>query len=97
MEENKKIDFNLNLINRNNLTVSGTNKIISLKPELIQLDTVLGGLIIGGKNLELKKLNAGNNTAEILGTINNIKFVENADKTPFFRKLFKWFLPLIYN
>lgn len=89
MDENKKIDFNLTLINRNNLSVTGTNKIISLKPELIQLDTVLGGLIIGGKNLELKKLNSGGNTAEILGTINNIKFVENADKTPFFRKLFK--------
>ncbi len=89
MDENKKLDFNLNLINRNNLTVTGTNKIISLKPELIQLDTVLGGLIIAGKNLELKKLNSGGNIAEILGTINSIKFVESADKTPFFRKLFK--------
>ena len=89
MEENKKPEFNLILNNRKNLTVAGTNKIISLKPELIQLDTVLGGLIISGKNLELNKLNAGDNKAELTGIVNNIKFIEPSDKTPFFRKIFK--------
>ena len=88
-EKNYKIDFILNLINKNNLTITGADKIISLKPDLIQLNTILGGLMVTGKNLELKKLNSGDNKAEIIGTINSIKFLDRPDKTPFFRKIFK--------
>ncbi len=88
-ENNKKINFNLTLNNQDNLKVTGANKIISLKPDLIQLDTILGGLIIGGKNLELKQLNSGTNIAEITGIINSVKFLEVGDKTSFFRKIFK--------
>lgn len=88
-EKNYKIDFILNLINKNNLTITGADKIISLKPDLIQLNTILGGLMVTGKNLELKKLNSGDNKAEIVGTINSIKFLDQPDKTPFFRKIFK--------
>lgn len=96
-ENNKKINFNLTLNNQDNLKVTGANKIISLKPDLIQLDTVLGGLIIGGKTLELKQLNSGNNIAEITGIISSIKFVEVGDKSSFFRKIFKWYLQQIIN
>ena len=88
-ENNKKINFNLTLNNQDNLKVTGANKIISLKPDLIQLDTILGGLIIGGKNLELKQLNSGTNIAEITGIINSVIFLEVGDKTSFFRKIFK--------
>lgn len=88
-ENNKKINFNLTLNNQDNLKVTSANKIISLKPDLIQLDTILGGLIIGGKNLELKQLNSGTNIAEITGIINSVKFLEVGDKTSFFRKIFK--------
>ncbi len=101
MEENskktEKIDFILNLINQNNLTITGANKLISLKPDLIQLDTIMGGLIIHGQNLELSKLNSGGNIAEVVGTITEIKFLSTHNKTPFFRKLFKWFFPQLIN
>ena len=79
----------INLINKKELTVGGTNKVISLKPDLIQLDTVLGGLIISGQNLELIKLDNITNRAEIKGEINSLKFIENKEKQPFFRKIFK--------
>ena len=77
------------LSNKQNLSVSGTNKIISLKPELIQLDTVYGGLIISGEKLELVKLDNATTRAEINGNINAIKFLQGKDKEPFFRKIFK--------
>ena len=77
------------LSNRTNLSVSGTNKVISIKSDLIQLDTVFGGLIITGEQLELIKLDNTTTRAEISGTINSFKFVESKEKEHFFRKIFK--------
>ena len=84
-----KKEQNLTLINRQNLTISGTTKIISLKPDLIQLNTVMGGIIITGTNLELINLDNSTNKAEINGNVNAIKYVEGKNKEPFFRKIFK--------
>lgn len=77
------------LSNKKNLSVSGTNKIISLKPDLIQLNTNYGGLIIVGNNLELVKLDNATTRAEITGTINELKFIETKNKENLFRKIFK--------
>ncbi len=79
----------LNLINRKNLSVTGVNKVISLKPDLIQLDTVQGGLMISGSNLELIKLDNTTNKADITGQIDTLKYIGEKDKQPFFRKIFK--------
>ena len=77
------------LSNRKNLSISGTNKIISLKPDLIQLDTVFGGLLILGNNLELITLDNTSTKAEISGEINALKFADLKNKEPLFRKIFK--------
>jgi hypothetical protein len=77
------------LSNKKNLSVSGTNKIISLKPDLIQLNTVFGDLLILGSKLELVKLDNATTRAEISGEINSIKFTESKIKEPLFRKIFK--------
>lgn len=91
-ENNKIINEQLiTLNNRQNLNISGTNKIISLKPDLIQLSTNLGGIVINGENLELVKLDNNSTIAEIKGIINSIKFVQDIKKEPLFRKLFKWY------
>ena len=87
--EKEKKEQLIILSNKQNLSVSGTNKIISLKPELIQLDTVFGGLIVSGEKLELVKLDNSTTRAEINGNINAIKFLQEKDKEPFFRKIFK--------
>ena len=99
IKENKKIEKEQLIVlnNKKNLSVSGTNKIISLKPDLIQLDTVYGGLMIIGENLELVKLDNTTTRAEINGNVNSIKFVEGKNKEPLFRKIFKWFLILFHN
>ena len=92
--ENKQqnAEQTINLINKKELFITGANKIISLKPDLIQLNTVNGGLIIEGENLELVKLDNQNARAEIKGEVNAIKFTEVKTKRNFFRKIFKWFL-----
>ena len=79
----------IKLLNRQELSISGVNKIISLKPDLIQLDSNYGGIIITGQNLELLNLNNDNNTTQIKGDVNLIRFVEGKSKEPLFRKIFK--------
>lgn len=79
----------ITLTNRQNLSITATNKIISLKPDLIQLDTSFGGIIVSGDKLELIKLDDTSTRAEILGDINSIKFVQGKSKESFFRKIFK--------
>ena len=77
------------LSNRQNLSVSGVVKIISLKPDLIQLDTNYGGLMITGEKLELVKLDNSTTRAEITGRVFSLKYLEERVKEPFFRKMFK--------
>lgn len=88
-EKDPKKEQLIILNNKENLSISGTNKIISLRPDLIQLDTVFGGLIITGTNMELIKLDNSTTRAEINGDINSLKFIQGKSKEPFFRKLFK--------
>lgn len=90
--ENKNIEKEqlIVLSNKKNLSVSGTNKVISLKPDLIQLNTNYGGLIIIGDNLELIKLDNSTTRAEITGNISGMKFInETKNKENIFRKIFK--------
>lgn len=90
--ENPKLQEKEQLIilsNKKNLSISGTEKIISLKPDLIQLETNYGGLVINGENLELVKLDNSTTRAEISGNINGIKFISIKEKESLFRKIFK--------
>lgn len=92
--EKEEIKKNINsqeiiLKDKSKLSISGTNKIISLKPELIQLSTNFGGIMIYGENLELINLNDNSGIANIIGNINTIKFASNNKKENLFRKLFK--------
>lgn len=94
MENNKEIKKTekeqlIVLSNRKNISISGTNKIISLKPDLIQLETTFGNLLIGGNNLELIKLDNVSTRAEIAGNISSLRFTETKSKEPIFRKIFK--------
>ena len=82
------------LSNKKNLSISGTNKIISLKQDIIQLDTVFGIVQILGNDLELIKLDNVSTRAEISGNINSFKFLEEKNKEPLFRKIFKWYFQL---
>ena len=95
MESNKIENEQLIVLsNRKNISISGTNKIISLKPDLVQLDTNHGNLLIIGNNLELIKLDNSTSRAELSGNINEIKFLNQKNKESFLRKIFKWYFKL---
>lgn len=79
----------ITLANKSSLSISGTEKIISLKSDLIQLATNYGGIAITGNGLELIKLDNNSTTAEIKGNINSIRFVEGKSKQSILGKIFK--------
>lgn len=93
MEEKIKENAEQKIVlqNRKELSISGTNKVISIKSDLIQLETNYGGIQIVGTNLELVNLDNQSLCAKICGYIQAIKFVQGKSKESFLRKIFKWF------
>jgi len=103
MEEHKIITSNkpnqehsLQLINRKNLTITGINKIISVKPDLLQLKSNNGDIIITGQNMEVIKLDLEQQSVVLNGKFDSIKYLEN-NKTPLLKKIFKWYFFLQTN
>ena len=79
----------LTLSNRNLLTIDGIEKLISIKPNLVQLNSSFGAIIIEGKNLELIDLNNESKVIKLKGEIDAIKYTESKNNN-FLRKIFKW-------
>ena len=78
------------LTNKDELKITGVNKINSLDPKHFNLDTTLGTLIVLGLNLEMNQLDSVNKTILIKGEIESISYKsENKVKENFIKKLFK--------
>lgn len=96
MEDNKSnnikqsLDHSLTLTNRKNLTITGVDKVVSVKPELLQLKSTAGDIAISGQNIEVTKLDVEQHTITLTGKFDNIKYFENT-KTPLLKKIFKWY------
>lgn len=94
MEDNKSnnvkqsLEHSLTLTNRKNLTITGVDKVVSVKPELLQLKSTDGDIAISGQNIEVTKLDVEQHTITLTGKFDNIKYFENT-KTPLLKKIFK--------
>ena len=78
------------LTNKEELKVTGVNKIISLDTKHFNLDTSLGTLKVQGVNLEMNQLDSVNKTIHIKGEIDGISYKnENKVKENFIKKLLK--------
>lgn len=94
MEDNKStnvkqiLEHSLTLTNRKNLTITGVDKVVSVKPELLQLKSTAGDIAISGQNIEVTKLDVEQHTITLTGKFDNIKYFENT-KTPLLKKIFK--------
>jgi len=78
---------NIILKNRNELQLTGIEKLVSIKTSLVQLNTILGGIIIEGKNMELVNLNNEKKEIIIKGEISSLKYTSLNQN--FLRKIFK--------
>ena len=78
------------LTNKEELKITGVNKINSLDSKHFNLDTVLGNLKVSGQNLEMNQLDSVNKILLIKGEIDSISYKnENKNKDNVIKKLFK--------
>jgi len=81
MEERKNnmsmsIMQNIVLENREKLTISGVNDVLSFDDQIVILETQLGLLTVKGENLRINKLSIDNEEVIIEGEINNLSYSE---------------------
>lgn len=86
-EDNKGSQI-ITLENRNKLTITGVEKMISVKPDLLQISTNMGNLQILGENMEMSKLDLDQKIVEVAGRINQIRFLDDK-KQPIFKRIFR--------
>lgn len=97
MEENKSstlsntkpsMEHGLTLVDRNYLTITGVEKVVSVKPDLLQVKTSAGDMAVTGQNIEVTKLDLEQHTISLTGKFDSVKYSEN-NKTPLLKKIFK--------
>ena len=81
---------NISLTNKEEIKITGVNKINSLDSKHFNLDTTLGKLMVTGDTLEMIELDSLNKIILIKGDIESISYKsENKNKDSFIKKLFK--------
>lgn len=89
---NSTIMQNLVLENREKLSISGVNDVLSFDDQIVILETQLGLLTIKGENLRINKLSIDSEEVVIEGEINNLAYSEKdieRKSSTFLGKIFK--------
>lgn len=89
---NSSIMQNIVLENREKLSISGVNDVLSFDDQIVILETQLGLLTVKGENLRINKLSIDSEEVVIEGEINNLSYSgQEVDKknTSFLGKIFK--------
>lgn len=98
MEERKNSNIssimqNLVLENREKLSISGVNDVLSFDDQIVILETQLGLLTVKGENLRINKLSIDSEEVIIEGEINNLSYsekdIERKTGTSLLGKIFK--------
>jgi len=89
---NSTIMQNIVLENREKLSISGVNDVLSFDNQIVILETQLGLLTIKGENLRINKLSIDSEEVVIEGEINNLAYSEKdieRKNSTFLGKIFK--------
>ncbi|MCX7696007.1 MAG: sporulation protein YabP [Caloramator sp.] len=94
MENNKIVknqNHNLNMINRQKLDITGVVNVINFNEEQINLSTIMGQMIIKGKNMKINRLNVDSGDMCIEGEFIGINYLnkQTSSSESIFKKLFK--------
>lgn len=73
---NQNLMQNIVLENREKLSISGVNDVLSFDDQIVILETGLGLLTIKGENLRINKLSLDNEEVIIEGEINSLSYSE---------------------
>ena len=90
---NSSIMQNVVLENREKLSISGVNDVLSFDDQIVILETQLGLLTIKGENLRINKLSIDSEEVVIEGEINNLAYsekdIERTSGSSLLGKIFK--------
>ncbi len=81
-------EHTLTLVDRKHLTLTGVEKVVSVKPDLLQVQSSAGDIVVTGQNIEVTKLDLEQHTLSLNGKFDTVKYLEN-NKTPLLKKIFK--------
>ena len=79
----------IRMVNRNDLSITGVDKVISFSPTQIILITLDNEMQITGQQLQTTKLDEENGEFIVQGIINSIKFVPKKEKISLIKRIFK--------
>lgn len=83
----------ITLIERKSLIITGIKKVENFDSEEFLIDTIMGYLVIKGKDLELLKMDTLQGNISIKGIVNSFSYMDDSkkkDKEPgVFERLFK--------
>lgn len=89
---NPNIVQNLVLENREKLSVSGVNDVLSFDDQVVMIDTELGLLTVKGENIRINKLSLDTSEVIVEGEISSLSYSQNKqEKSPgtILSKIFK--------
>ncbi len=89
-EQEKVFDSSeLKLINRQNLTLTGIEKVYETNTNKLQVKIAETNLLVIGENLSVTRLDVSSGIVEVQGLINEMKFFSNTNKGNFLKRIFK--------
>ena len=88
MEKETIRQQNINLMDRKILSITGVDKMLSVKPDLLQLITNYGTMQIVGANMEVSKLDLEQKILEVRGVISQVRYLDDK-KLPLLKRIFK--------
>ena len=74
---NPNIVQNLVLENREKLSVSGVNDVLSFDDQVVMIDTELGLLTVKGENIRINKLSLDTSEVIVEGEISSLSYSQN--------------------
>ena len=80
IEKSETLSHNINISERQNISISGVTKIDSFDSEEFILETTVGNLGIKGRELEIIKLDTYEGTIMIKGIIDAFSYLDEAKK-----------------
>ena len=92
--EGKKISdkntvHKITVLSRKNFGATGVKEMIEFDSKIVEFSTVMGRMLVKGKELHVTRLNLEKGELDIEGAIDGISYEENQDKESFLKRLFK--------
>lgn len=92
-DHNKKIKpaqtHSVYIQNRNEGTITGVEEVNEFDNNQISLNTCMGGIVIKGHELHVKRLNLEKGEVDIVGTVDSLSYTTKKSNESLFKRMFQ--------